>query len=188
VPGRDAITLEPDRREVLDQAFGRYGTEAILLAGAPARVLWTDDHRLARFAAGERGVRRVWTQAVLQHCVETGKINQEDYSRASAKLIGFEYAFTSLNPNVLMSAARIANWDIRQWPLKQAINQFASGSVELNILLRIAVLFAIQLYREPILLEARDRLFNQVLDSLAIKPAGLTPFVRFRATCLASSD
>ena len=68
---------------------------------------------------------------ILQHCLENGKITQEDFSRASAKLIGFEYAFTSLNPNALVSAAHIAEWDVRQWPLKQAIDQFASDSVDL---------------------------------------------------------
>jgi tetratricopeptide (TPR) repeat protein len=176
VPGRDVIALEPSKRKVLDQAFGRYGTEAILLAGSPGRVLWTDDHRLARFAAGEHGVRRVWTQVILQHCVETGKITQEDFSRASAKLIGFEYAFTSLNPNALVSAAHIAEWDIRQWPLKQAIGQFASDSVDLVALLRIAVLFIIQLYREPIPVETRDALFNQALDSLVVKSGALEYF------------
>jgi hypothetical protein len=133
-------------------------------------VLWTDDHRLARFAAGEHGTQRVWTQAILQHCVETGKITQEEYSRTNAKLIGFEYAFTSLNPNILLSAAHFADWDVRRWPLKEAIAHFSSQLVDMAGLLRLAVLFAIQLYREPVSLEIRDTLFSQILDSLAQKP------------------
>ncbi len=35
IPAREAIALEPERRKVLDSAFGHYGTEAILLAGHP---------------------------------------------------------------------------------------------------------------------------------------------------------
>lgn len=170
VPGREAINLEPAKRDLLHSAFGRYGTESILLASLPGRILWTDDHRIARFARTEYGVRRIWTQALLQHCLETGKITHEDFSSASAKLVGFEYVFTSLNPNTLMSASRIAAWEPARWPLRQAIAQFGSVSVDLVVLLRLALLFIIQLYREPIAVEVRDTLFTAILDSLALKP------------------
>jgi tetratricopeptide (TPR) repeat protein len=182
VSGRDAVMLDPSRRDLIDSAFGRYGTETILLAGAAGRVLWTDDHRMAGFAAGEHGVRRVWTQLVLQHCIETGKISQEDYASASAKLIGFEYAFTSLNPDVLMSAARIAEWDVQRWPLKQAMSQLASGLIGLTLLLRIAILFAIRLYREPIPVESRDAVFSGILGSLAVKPGAIVAFQTLRGS------
>ena len=105
---------------------------------------------------------------ILQHCLETGKITQEDFSRASAKLIGFEYAFTSLNPDALVSAAHIAEWDVRQWPLKQAIDQFASDSVDLV---------------------ERDALYP-ILADMGIKEKGLLfhSFRRFRESVLLRSE
>jgi hypothetical protein len=154
----------------MDNAFGRYGTEAILLASQPGRILWTDDNRMARFARTEHGVRRVWTQVLLQHCLNAGRIAQEDFSRASAKLVGFEYGFTSVNPNTLLSGSRIAESEPGRWPLKQAIAQFASDSVDLVVLLRIALFFIVELYREPIEAEKRDTIFTAILDSLARKP------------------
>jgi tetratricopeptide (TPR) repeat protein len=170
IPGREAIALEPEKRKGLDSAFGRYGTEAILLASQPGRILWTDDNRMARFARTEHGVRRVWTQVLLQHALESGRINQEDFSRASAKLVGFEYGFTSVNPNTLVSGSRIAEWEHGRWPLRQAIAQFASDSVDLVVLLRLALFFIVELYREPIPVEKRDSIFTAILDSLALKP------------------
>jgi hypothetical protein len=170
IPAREAIALEPEKRQVIDSAFGRYGTEAILLAGQPGRILWTDDNRMARFARTEHGVRRVWTQLLLQHCLEAGTITQEDFSRASAKLVGFDYGFTSVNPNTLMSASRIAEWEHGGWPLRQAVAQFSSDSVDLVVLLRLALFFIVELYREPISVEKRDRIFTAILDSLALKP------------------
>jgi len=57
--------------------------------------------------------------------------------------------------------------------LKQAIAQFGSGSVDLVVLLRLALLFIIQLYREPIPVDTRDSLFAEILDSLALKPGAI---------------
>jgi hypothetical protein len=182
VPAREAIALDPERRELLDTAFGRSGTEAILLASLPGRILWTDDNRMAGFARTEYGVRRIWTQVLLQHGLEVGKVTQEDFSRASAKLVGFEYAFTSLNPNTLVSGARIAEWEHRRWPLRQAIAQFASDSVDLVVLLRLAVFFVIQIYCEPIPVDTRDSLFTAILDSLALKTGAVAALQTLQGT------
>lgn len=172
IPAREAIALEPERRELLDSAFGRYGTEAILLAAQPGRVLWTDDNRMAAHARTEHGVHRVWTQLLLQRCLEAGTISQEDFSRASAKLVGFEYGFTSVNPNILMSASRIAEGEPSRWPLKQAVAQFASEFIDLALLVRIALFFVVEVYREPIDVEKRDSIFTAIMDSLAQKSGG----------------
>jgi hypothetical protein len=42
-------------------------------------------------------------------------------------------------PNFLSFS--VANWNHRQWPLKHAITHFASASIDLNVLLPLAVLF-----------------------------------------------
>ena len=166
LPSRELLNMDPERRENLYKAFGQYGTESILLATAPGRVLWTDDHTLARFGAGEYGVRRIWTQVTLDTCAATGKITSSEYLDASAKLLGFEYSFTSSNPSVLMSAARLATWQPNTRPLREALDQFSAPLVDTNQLLRLAVLFGVQLYRESIAPDMRDAIFLQVLDNI----------------------
>ena len=54
-------------------------------------------------------------------------------------------------------------------PLRQ-VAQFSTDSVELVVLLRLALFFIVELYREPISLEKRDSIFTAILDSLVLKP------------------
>jgi hypothetical protein len=42
--------------------------------------------------------------------------------------------------------------------------------VDLVVLLRLALFFIVELYREPIPVEKRDSIFTAILDSLALKP------------------
>ena len=66
--------------------------------------------------------------------------------------------------------SRIAEWQPWRWPLKQALAQFASDSIDLVVLLRIALFFIVEIYREPIDAETRDSIFTAIMDSLARKP------------------
>jgi tetratricopeptide (TPR) repeat protein len=170
LPCRELAAMDTEKRGVLDKAFGRYGAEAIVLAAAPGRMLWTDDLILARFAAGEQGVRRIWTQVALQYCAETGKIVPETYLEASARLLGLKYSFTSSNPAILVKAGRMAAWAIDTRLLSGALAQFGAPYVDLVNLLQMAALFALQLYQERIDLDTRDRVFTAVLSNLSTKP------------------
>ena len=173
LPCRELAAFDADKRDILDKAFGRHGAEAILLASTPGRVLWTDDLRLAGFAATEHGVRRIWTQAMLQLAAERGSITPDQYFEASAKLLGYEYLFTTANPPVLMRAGVLADWSVDRWPLKQALDQFKAAYIDTMNCLQLAVLFLMQLYREPIPQESRDQPLVRILDNLATKPDGI---------------
>jgi tetratricopeptide (TPR) repeat protein len=169
MPCRDLVAFDAERREILYKAFGQHGAESILLAASPGRLLWTDDFTLARFAAGEHGVRRIWTQVALEYCAATGKVTPDAYFDASAKLLGFEYSFTSSNQRILMSAARLANWVVDAWPFKEALDQFKDLSTDSSGLLQIAVFFTLQLYQEPVDRDTRDLVFMRILDNLSVR-------------------
>jgi tetratricopeptide (TPR) repeat protein len=173
VPCRELAGFDAERRDTLDKAFGRYGAEAIVLAATPGHVLWTDDHRQAGFAMTEHGVRRTWTQAILQFGVKRGSVTSEQYLDASAKLLGFGYVFTSSNPQVLLRAGALAEWSPDRWPLKQALDQFKAEYIDLIGQLQLATLFMTQLYREPIPGDLRDQVLFRILDLLATRPDGL---------------
>jgi hypothetical protein len=57
--------VEASKRAILENLFGQYGAEALVLASDPDHVLWTDDLIQAHVSAQEFGVRRVWTQLLL---------------------------------------------------------------------------------------------------------------------------
>ena len=93
--------MEPEKREIIVDCFGRYGAEALLLAAVPGGVLWTDDLAQAGLARSEHGVSRVWTQLVVGARTESGMVDPETYFEASAKLLGHGYSFTSSNPQII---------------------------------------------------------------------------------------
>lgn len=173
VPCRELVGFDPEKRKTLDTAFGRYGAESIILASAPGHVLWTDDQRQASFATTEHGVRRVWTQVVLQFGAERGSLQPDVYVDASAKLLGLDYVFTSSNPQILMRAGQLALWNANYWPLRNALDQFRVEYIDTIGQLQLATLFLLQLYKEPLSPEVRDEVLMRVLDNLAHRPEGL---------------
>jgi hypothetical protein len=172
-PCRELATLDPETRDLLDKAFGRYGAEAIILASTPGRVLWTDDFRQAGFAMTEHGVRRIWTQAMLQLCFERGSLTSELYFEMSAKLLGNGYSFTSSNAQIVLAAARLADWNADRWPLRQSLDEFKSQSIDTIPQVQLAASFLLRLYQEPLPHEVRDCLFIRILDNLATKADGI---------------
>ena len=107
---RALAAMEPEKRKMLVEVFGQYGTDAILLAAVPGAVLWTDDLVQAVLSRHEHGVSRVWTQFVIGACAESGVVNLEAFLDASAKLIGYGYYFSSQNPQIIRQAGVIAEW------------------------------------------------------------------------------
>src|SRR5262249_37596008 len=124
--------LDPELRDQLVFAFGQHGLEGMLLARAPGHVLWTEDLALSDIASAEFGVRRVWTQVVVQHAAELGIIPPDDYLAASAKLLGLGYEATWFNPFILVKAGELSGWSPERWPLNKALDQFAHAGVRLD--------------------------------------------------------
>ncbi len=124
--GAVLASIDPERRERLVKFFGRHGAESIVIASMPGHVLWTDDMILADLAKTEFGVRRVWTEAALQARAQAGNLDPAELATASTKLAGWGYSFTTPSIETLMRAGSVAVWNPDQFPLKQALDQFAS--------------------------------------------------------------
>jgi len=171
---QELASIEREKREILEKAFGAYGAETIVLASKPNHLLWTDDYVLAWVARGEFGVRRAWTQVALQARTEAGAFGPEAFFEASAKLLGWGYFFTSSSLPVMLSAAALAGWNQNAWPLRQALDQLADQSVGPQDALRLAGAFIMHVYREMVLPEHRKALSVATLERLAKKSAGVS--------------
>jgi len=169
---RALASVEPKNRKSLIQSFGIYGAEAIVLASVPGAVLWTDDHIQALLARKEHGVLRVWTQLVIGEQVNSGAIDAEAYFDASAKMVGFRYFFTSVNPQILRRAANLAEWKV-SFPFSQALAVLEDESIDLFIAIQLAAGFLQLLYRETLLPETQDSLTVRVLEHLAKRTNGI---------------
>jgi len=167
-------SLDSEKRSKLVKGCGQHGAESLVLASAPGAVLWTDDHTLARLGKGEFGVRRVWTQAVLQNLTLNGHVDARDFYEASAKLLGWSYAFTSPSAPALEQAGVLARWNPGEWPLKQACEIFADESLSLLDSLRLAAAFLVIVYSGKHLPETEKTVVAAFLERLAKRQGGIS--------------
>jgi len=165
--------LDPKEREPLIEVFGQHGAESMILASELGYLLWSDDYVLAEYAKAKYGVRRVWTQVVLQACAKQGAVEPSVFLDATARLAGYGYFFTSLNIPSLMRAGELAKWDPTAWPLKQVLRQFGVEGITSLDTVRRATGFIVQLYREDLFPDHRTAVLIATLENLAARSGGV---------------
>jgi tetratricopeptide (TPR) repeat protein len=170
--GAVLASIDPERRERLVKFFGRHGAESIVIASMPGHVLWTDDMILADLAKTEFGVRRVWTEAALQARAQAGNLDPAELATASTKLAGWGYSFTTPSIETLMRAGSVAVWNPDQFPLKQALDQFASDSMNISDAVRLAAELIVKMYNDQYLRGQRRTVTSRLLDRLAMRAGG----------------
>jgi tetratricopeptide (TPR) repeat protein len=129
--------LNPQRRQQLIESFGRHNLDSMLLASGPDTVLWTDDLILGTFGRTDFQVSRVWAQVVLFVLQQEGTISRQEYEHAVAKLIGWHYQGVVWNAETLIAAAEMAEWQMQNWPVPQALSGL--GNREAHSLARIVI-------------------------------------------------
>lgn len=172
--------LDPDRRKLFEQAVGLSTLETGAVAALAGRVMWTDDGVAAQLLQADFGTKRVWTQSVLRSLTEQGVIPADNYVDASAKLLGWKYMFTSVNPDVLRAAGRQAEWNCDRTPLKQVFWYLALPAVGSNDAAFFAARLVAHCYLETMLPEPRHRLLQHLAEALAGRPDQESALQTFR--------
>ena len=167
-----ASRLTPNQRAELTGHFGLHGAESILLASLPGHALWTDDRVLANLARDEFGVRRIWTQAALMARVQAGNLEPAQLATAGTRLAGWGYTFTTPSLETLMRAGALSGWDPDQFPLRQALDQFATDSVAMPDAVILAAELVVHIYADSRLRVTRSTLVARLLDRLAKRRGG----------------
>jgi tetratricopeptide (TPR) repeat protein len=163
-------SVEETQRETLIKFLGEYGTEAVIVAMEPDTVLWTDDLTQGDLATSMFGVRRVWSLAFLEFCLRRGLLSAERYSEAVAKLVGMRYLVTPFNNVVLVQAAKLAKYQPSAWPFAQAVEAFSVPNTAVDQLLRIILLFFIQLSEESVVSQGVGGMLTALLEALWQNP------------------
>lgn len=164
--------LPADRRKLYSDVFGQHGIESILLARHEGRVLWTDDWVVGGLAAGEFGVKRVWTQAALSWASSRENFPVNVFQEASAKLLGWRYSFTGMNLGILVRCGLLANWSPDRWPLEQALDRLKDTANDSQDVLALSAGFIVQLYKECFLPELRQVVIIRILERLMSRSGG----------------
>ena len=182
----EIATLDPERRRVLEKAFGWEGLEAAFAALAPGSILWTDDLVFAEYAKSEVGVERVWTQAVLEHLAVRGLIDRAVAQEAYAKLVGFNYQATHFRGSAIVAALRVTNGSIDEFPMRQMIQVFAplaASVADRKTALLMLGEFLMQLSLEPFLPETKCFATKALLDTFPTDAATKAQLDLFSVQC-----
>lgn len=165
--------LEPEKRESLHNILGEYGTESVLLAARPDRILWTDDMIQGQIGAQEFGINRVWTQLVLESLVVEGVLSVNEYSIATASLVGMNFLLTLFNAESIVAAFRTANWSAEDFPVPQFRKVLSEAPEEVFWRLFLDVIRI--LFREALILpEQRCMVVSFLIDLFWPRPMAET--------------
>ncbi len=170
VPAIKFSAVEPERREPLEQMFGQYGAETMMLAAEPHSVLWTDDLVQAQLAKNEFGVKRAWTEVLVELAFASGDVSRDKRDRAIAGLIGMEYSVTPFDSPSLLKAIEIADQIPWRTPLKQFVRIFENPTDNVQPLFAILIETIGKLYREEYLAETKCRIVTTFLSALWKNP------------------
>jgi tetratricopeptide (TPR) repeat protein len=180
VPVMELSAVDPAKREPLEDMFGQYGAETIVLATNPDSVLWTDDVIQGELARNEFGVKRVWTELVAEQTALAGQMTDAEKERVVASLIGMEYSVTSFDSAAMVRAVEMSDATPWRTPLKQFVDVFRKPPGNLPGLLGIFVDFIVKLYREPQLPETRCKVLTVLLDAIWVTVPLRLPLLRLR--------
>lgn len=106
----------------LDEMFHPIFVDTLLIATQPGHLLLSDDERLRFYAktnfnsdAGTNfQIEGVWTQVVLEHCLNLNVLDKAQYDKMVIQLVCSNYHHTEFDANVLMEALKQANWNLAE--------------------------------------------------------------------------
>ena len=158
LPCIPALQVNQLLKRKLDETFHPIFLDTLLIATQPGHLLLSDDERLRIYAktnlnhdAGTNfQIDGVWTQVVLEHCLNLNVLDKAKYHKMIIQLVCSNYYHTEFNVDVLMEGLKQANWNLAE-PYNSLVR--ALGGQKTNLqqeTLNMAVDFLFKIWEEPI--------------------------------------
>jgi tetratricopeptide (TPR) repeat protein len=159
--------LDREERTTLEDIMGASMLESAIVAAAAGRVLWTDDGVAAHVVRLKFGTKRVWTQGVFRRLNDQGVLASDQYATVSARLLGWSYMFTSVNPQVMRAAGNQAEWRPDRVPLKQTFAYLSLNEVRNDDAALLSAALVAGCYLDSVLPETRHAVVQAAGEALA---------------------
>lgn len=166
VPWSLALSRKREERKELAEVIGDECLDTVLSACDPSRGLYSDDLRLRQLAEAEFNVEGVATQPILMRSVDAGIIDRSRYNRAIVQLAGAGYLHTSIDGQVLLEAARQADWAVSS-PFSNVTWLLQGTYCDEDAAVRVVADFLKQLWQQAMLPRSTDYLVFRLLEELA---------------------
>lgn len=165
--------LPTKRREELLSFAGPWAAHAMAAAKENGFLLWSDD-RVIEFLAKEYfGVERVWTQAVLHWLRARGLLDDTRLRRASAELQARRYSGTFTDAEVLVQAARLADWQLAHPVFERNLRPLESPATDLRVSGAMALALISACMIDVRLARTRTLIVSAVLERLRTRDRSL---------------
>ena len=157
LPCTPALQMNHLRKRKLDEMFHPIFVDTLLIATQPGHLLLSDDEPLRFYAktnfnsdAGTNfQIEGVWTQVVLEHCLNLNVLDKAQYDKMTIQLVCSNYYHTEFDTDVLMEALKQANWNLAE-PYNSLVQALREQKIGLNEALNVSVDFLFKIWEEPI--------------------------------------
>ena len=173
--GKATVGLEMNqlRRRELNDMLQQHFLDTILLASQPGHLLFSDDGRLRHYAktslnsdAGTNfQIEGVWTQVLLEHCVNQNLLDKADYDEMTIKLVCSRYYHTVFDADLLLEIAKRAGWKISE-PYNSFVLALGEERMNGHSALDVCVDFLFKLWAESIFIRQKEFLTLGLLTGL----------------------
>ena len=145
------------QKHKLDDMLQPLFMDTLLIASQPGYLLLSDDGRLRTYAetnfnsdAGTNfQINGVWTQVVLEHCLNQNVLDKAKYDKMTIQLVCFHYYHTEFDTDTLMEALKQANWNLAE-PYNSLVQALGGQKTSLQKALNVAVDFLFKIWEEQI--------------------------------------
>jgi hypothetical protein len=162
---RAALNIPRNERLHLGEVFGQTFFDTMLVAAEEDLMLYSDDGLLRALAKNEYQVAGLWTQATLEHLRQKGVISKDAYNKAVVRLAGMNYHHTSINKEILLEAARMADW-LPRYPFLHTLRMLGGTQSNMDPAVNVAARFTYSLWKKRIIPDAYENLVFSLLDGL----------------------
>ena len=161
------------RRRELNDMLQQHFLDSVLLASQPRHLLFSDDGRLRHYAktslnsdAGTNfQIEGVWTQVLLEHCVNENLLDKADYDEMTIKLVCSHYYHTVFDSELLLEIAKRTDWKISE-PYNSFVLALGEERMNGESALEVSVDFLFTLWEESISFRQKEFLTLGLLTGL----------------------
>ena len=161
------------QKQKLDDMLQPLFIDTLLIASQPGYLLLSDDGPLRTYAKtnfnSDAGINfqieGVWTQIVLEHCLNQNVLDKAEYNKMVIQLVCSHYYYTEFDADVLMETLRQANWNLVE-PYNSLVQALGGQRMSLKVALNVAIDFLFQLWEESMSYSQRKYLTFGLLAGL----------------------
>lgn len=165
LPCNKALSINREKRTELDSMIGRAFTDTILIASEEGNILYSEEKIIRDVARLEFNTDGVWTQSLLVYLLENGLVEKHQYNQKTIELVNLNYHHTSINSEILLDAAKQAEWKLTS-PFINVLKILEGKNCDEGSALKLTINFISLILREQISIDDFYVLFMNTISAV----------------------